>query len=79
MIKQLGKLDRWLEIRRENAMIWRDGFKDCKALRLPIPSPDIKHAYYRFYAYIEPENLRDANGLNELRLELQKAGVLVAM
>jgi len=77
-IIQLGKLDNWLKIRHKNAMIWRDGLKGCHALRIPIPSADIKHAYYRFYVYMEPENLRNPDKLNELRFGLQKANVKVA-
>lgn len=55
---QLGKLDGWLERRRENARILIEGLSQVPGLRVPVPDKGAGHAYYRFYAYVEPEQLK---------------------
>ncbi|MBC8072503.1 MAG: DegT/DnrJ/EryC1/StrS family aminotransferase, partial [Deltaproteobacteria bacterium] len=56
---QLGKLDAWIDRRRKNAMILRERLASIPALRMPWPGDDVEHAAYRFYAYLQPERLRD--------------------
>jgi dTDP-4-amino-4,6-dideoxygalactose transaminase len=55
---QLGKLDKWLEKRRKNAEILIDGLSEIPGLRLPVPDAHVGHAWYKFYAYVEPERLK---------------------
>lgn len=55
---QLGKLAAWSERRRNNATILTTGFSNIDGLRV-TPSPaEIKHAYYKYYVFVEPEKLQ---------------------
>ena len=56
--QQLARLDLWLEERRRNAMLLRNALAGMDILRLPAPAGNIKHAYYRFYAFLNREKLR---------------------
>ncbi len=55
---QLRKLPQWLALRRRNAAVLTDGFARIPGLRLTIPPPEIDHAYYKYYAFVEPEALK---------------------
>lgn len=55
---QLRKLEEWSDRRRANARVLIEGFGAIPALRVPEPGPHLRHAYYRFYAYLRPERLR---------------------
>ena len=55
---QLAKLDGWVESRRANAARLRDGLSSMPLLRIPEPKKHEYHAYYKFYAFINPERLK---------------------
>ncbi len=55
----LRQLDDWVEVRRRNASLLDAGFRDVPGLHLHQPSSDLRHAYYRYYASIVPEQLVD--------------------
>ena len=54
---QLEKLPGWLIRRRENAALLRERFSRWSALRLPQPGAESRHAYYKFYVFVKPEEL----------------------
>ena len=54
---QLGKLDQWIEIRRANAAVLDRELRGVPGLRLGEPDPSAYAAYYKYYAFIEPEML----------------------
>lgn len=56
--RQLVKLHDWSEQRRHNAELLIAGLKDLPGLRIPQPEAGIRHAYYKFYAYLEPTRLK---------------------
>jgi dTDP-4-amino-4,6-dideoxygalactose transaminase len=56
-LAQLAKLDLWLETRARNALIWREAFADCESVRVPWPGTDIRHAWYKFYVFLDGERL----------------------
>jgi dTDP-4-amino-4,6-dideoxygalactose transaminase len=60
---QLQKLDEWVAVRSRNAMIWADALRNIPGLRVPLPGQGVRHAFYKFYAYVdvseEAEVLRD--------------------
>ena len=72
---QLRRLDNWLEIRHRNAGLWRESLADLAALRLPQPGPGVKHAYYKFYAFLVPEALRPDWSRARILQEANDAGV----
>jgi len=55
---QLRKLPQWLALRRRNAAVLTDGFSQISGLRLTLPPPEIEHAYYKYYVFVEPEALK---------------------
>jgi dTDP-4-amino-4,6-dideoxygalactose transaminase len=66
--RQLDKLPQWLAARRRNAALLDAGFAGIPGLRLTRPPADIGHAYYKYYAFVEPDALApgwDATRINE--------------
>jgi dTDP-4-amino-4,6-dideoxygalactose transaminase len=53
------KIQPRVEVRRRNAGILIEGLSHIDALRVPVPPPHAGHAYYRFYAFVRPDRLRD--------------------
>lgn len=70
---QLKKLDLWIEKRTNLSNIFNNEFKNVDGLRIALPPDHIKHAYYKYYVFVEPEKLKSEkkrdfimNSLNDL-------------
>jgi len=63
---QLRKLPEWLATRRCYAQMLMDGLSELPGLEVPVPEQGILHAWYRFYALIDPSVLAD--GWNQDRI-----------
>jgi dTDP-4-amino-4,6-dideoxygalactose transaminase len=63
---QLQKLPEWLAARRANAALLAEGLSAIPGLSVPQPSADINHAYYKFYAYLQLDRLKE--GWNQTRI-----------
>jgi len=63
---QLRKLPKWLATRRHYARELRNGLSEIPGLETPVPEPGVLHAWYRFYALIDPSVL--ASGWNQDRI-----------
>ncbi len=74
---QLRKLNDWVEIRRRNAAILHQRFAALPALRLTTPPPEIRHAYYKYYAFVRPEALKTDWTRDRILAALLEAGVAV--
>jgi dTDP-4-amino-4,6-dideoxygalactose transaminase len=72
---QLGKLDDWVAARRHHAAMLAEGFADIAGLRLTPEHADIRHAYYRYYAFLEPGALRDGWDQTRVVSAIQAEGV----
>ena len=57
--KLLQKLPEFVERRRKNAAILTQRFAMIPGLRVTVPPPTICHSYYKYYAFVKPESLRD--------------------
>ena len=55
----LRRLERDVDIRRRNASILSQHFRAVPGLRVPEPPDYIRHAYYKYYAFLRPETLRE--------------------
>ena len=55
--QQLTRLESWLDERRRNAAVLRDALHDIGTLRIPAPPANVRHAYYRFYVFLNREKL----------------------
>lgn len=65
---QLLKLPRWLEARQRNAALLERGFAVIPGLRITPSADEVGHAYYKYYAFVEPGMLApgwDATRINE--------------
>ena len=47
----------------------------ARAVRVPAPGPGIKHAYYRQYAYVRPDGLKDQWDRDRIVAEANAAGL----
>ena len=72
---QLRKLPCWLEQRRRNAATLDARFRDVPALRVPEPPDHVGHAYYKYYAFIRPERLRNGWHRDRIMAAIMAAGV----
>jgi dTDP-4-amino-4,6-dideoxygalactose transaminase len=54
----LRKLPEWLATRRKYAGMLSERFGDISALRVAKPPTYIEHAYYKYYAFVRPEELK---------------------
>jgi dTDP-4-amino-4,6-dideoxygalactose transaminase len=55
----LRKLPQMVEIRRRNATILTSGLRQHAALRVTQPPDHVLHSYYKYYAFVRPEELRN--------------------
>jgi dTDP-4-amino-4,6-dideoxygalactose transaminase len=55
---QLAALDESVATRRRNAAQLLRGLESLDAIRVPRPSDREYHAYYKFYAFIDPDRLK---------------------
>jgi dTDP-4-amino-4,6-dideoxygalactose transaminase len=54
----LRKLPARVARRRESAAILNSEFSNIPSLRVPIPAEEIGHAYYKYYVFVRPDNLK---------------------
>ena len=52
-LAQLAKLSDWTEARTRNAAIWADALSGLAGIRVPLPGERFRHAFYKFYFYVE--------------------------
>jgi dTDP-4-amino-4,6-dideoxygalactose transaminase len=72
---QLNKLDRWVENRRSNADRLTQAFETIPGFRVTVPRPEIYHAYYKYYVFIKPDELKSSWNRDAVVAELNSAGV----
>jgi len=56
--QQLKKLATWVAARRRNAELLDSLLTDIPGLSVPVPRADCLHAYYKYYAFVEPGALK---------------------
>lgn len=75
---QLGRMAAWTKRRTEIASSLADALALFPgAVRVPKPSPGMRHAYYRLYAYIRSDGLRDGWTRDRIVETMASAGVQV--
>lgn len=72
---QLAKLDQWCEARKENAALLSAAFATIPAVRVTQPPADIGHAYYKYYVFVEAQQLLPDWSRDRLVDELTALGV----
>lgn len=71
----LRKLDDWLDARRRNAHILSETLKDLPVVRMPDPPPYVEHAFYKYYVFLMPENLKPGWNRGRILAEFETRGV----
>jgi len=71
----LTKVPRWVEIRRRHANRLTKTLSDLPGLRVPAPPDSVYHAYYKYYAFLRPETLRDGWDRNAILRAIKAEGV----
>ena len=71
---QLKKMDIWNKSRTENALFLYERLKDLSILRIPMPTENLKHAWYKFYAYINTKAISPEWNRNLILQEINKKG-----
>jgi len=72
---QLKKLPEWSERRRHYADRLNKAFSQVAGLRVACPPDDVKHANYKYYVFIEPDQLQADWGRDRIIQAINDAGV----
>ena len=56
---QLRNLSKTNNLRTRNANILKNKLKDIQLIRIPEPPNNVKHAWYKFYVYLEKNKLKN--------------------
>ncbi len=56
---QLRRLPQWVQTRRSFAALLNDSLSELPALRLTPPSAEVFHSYYKYYAFVRAEQLKE--------------------
>jgi dTDP-4-amino-4,6-dideoxygalactose transaminase len=71
----LQKLPRFVETRRQNAAILTEGFSKLPGLRVAVPPAEIGHSYYKYYAFVRPECLREGWNRDRIMASISAEGI----
>jgi len=72
---QLRRMPDWHAARRRNAEALAAAFARLSALRVPAPPDRLRHAWYKFYAFVRPEALAAGWSRDRIMAEVNTAGV----
>lgn len=71
----LKKIPFWLETRRKNAAVLAKCIRGIPGLNVYTPGPDAEHAYYKFYAFVKPQELKTGWDRNRLMAAICAEGI----
>lgn len=73
---QLKRMTQWHALRAANARRYADALAPFpSAVRVPEPDTSLTHAWYRFYAYVRPEGLKNGWSRDRIVQEATTRGV----
>lgn len=72
---QLTKLEEWNQKRNRNAARIMKTLAKFPSLRVPVPGDDVRHAWYRLYAFVEQDRLAAGWDRDRLMHEISRSGV----
>lgn len=72
---ELRKLDGWVKTRRRNAAILTRSLGQIPGLRVTPPPEEIGHAYYKYYAFVRPERLREGWNRDRIMSAINGEGI----
>ena len=68
------RLPGWTAARTRNALVLAEALSEVSAVRVPLPPEGIEHAYYKFYAFVQPEALADGWSRDRILAEITDLG-----
>jgi len=72
---QLRQLPGWIATRCKHAEMLNERLARLPALRVVVPPPEIKHAYYKYYTFLRPERLRSGWTRDRIVRALRAEGI----
>lgn len=72
---QLRKLEQQLELRRRNASLLTAGLSEIPGLQVVVPPPEIGHAYYKYYAFVQPDTLGEGWDRDRIARSIAAEGI----
>lgn len=72
---QLGKLIEWVKNRTENAHRIAKALSGLPGIRVPMPDEHVQHAYYRLYAFVDNNGLKEGWSRDRIMNEINESGV----
>ncbi|EYS93670.1 aminotransferase [Cupriavidus sp. SK-4] len=72
---QLRRMADWHHRRTANAMALADALGACDALHVPLPPAGVEHAWYKFYAFVQPRGLAEGWSRDSIMAAINAAGV----
>jgi dTDP-4-amino-4,6-dideoxygalactose transaminase len=72
---QLRRLPEWMAKRRANANVLAEALSGVGGLRVPKPGPEVGHAYYKFYGFLDLARLRPGWTRERIIAEVTARGV----
>ena len=72
---QLKKLPEWQKTRQKYAEILDQALEGLNVVRIPVPPKNVIHAYYRYYLFVQPENLKEGWSRDQIINEINAQGV----
>ena len=72
---QLRRLAQWSAARKRNADALASACSQFDAIRVPAVPEHVRHAYYRWYAFVRPERLAPGWNRDRVVAEIRAAGV----
>lgn len=73
--KQLEKLEGWIAKRNKLADLYKKYFAKYAYLRIPIAPANIRHAYYKFYMFVDQNQLPPGLSRDVLIEQIESAGI----
>ena len=71
---QLKHLPEWTAIRTRNSLLLANAMRDVSSVRVPLPDDHVTHAWYKFYAFVQPEALADGWNRDRILSEIVALG-----
>lgn len=71
----LRKLDVRVAARRANAAALSDALADVPGLRLTVPPMEVGHAYYKYYAFTQPDELHEGWNRDGIAAAIRAEGI----
>lgn len=72
---QLRRMPQWHAQRTSNAAMLTEALGTCAALRLPVYPAHMQHGWYKFYAFVRQEALREGWNRDRMIAEINGQGV----